>query len=237
MKLGKLLVIFVGPQGTGKTTQALILQKNLKGLGIRVALTEAIYHTVLLRIWHKFVSRITGRKIRYRFRPSRGVEEFVEPTLLAKISIIDFVFNILSAIISLIKIQTLMLIYQVVIEHEGFLFNHLAYLAYVYRRHMSPTSTIRKYNLLLRLIPKNTFVIFLNPEGMSRSSLHWRYRKRMSPEEPYHYILWQTLAYRMLLRHLGDDAYIVVNAEGKVSDVSKAINLAISRKIYHGANT
>ncbi len=101
-----MLIIFLGPCGSGKTTQAILLKRKLKILGrYRVAVTEGVHFTILLRIWYKLLIFLTRRRIRYRFRREGLVEEFVESSLLARMFRVDFVVNLVSAVISSLKIS------------------------------------------------------------------------------------------------------------------------------------
>jgi len=193
-----LLVIFLGPQGSGKTTQAVILKRKLENEGYRIAITESVHYTVFLRIWHKFLMFLTRRKIKYRFRSEKLIEEFVEPSFLAHMFKIDFIINLISAIISALKIFLLSLFYQVVIEHEGFIYNHLAYLFFIYRKLFTVKFLLKKYQVFLRLLPKKRIVVILDTSNVKPIDLYKRYRKRGSLSEPWLYIKYQAIVYKTI---------------------------------------
>jgi thymidylate kinase len=193
-----LLVIFLGPQGSGKTTQAVILKRKLENEGYRIAITESVHYTVFLRIWHKFLMFLTRRKIKYRFRSEKLIEEFVEPSFLAHMFKIDFIVNMISAIISALKIFLLSLFYQVVIEHEGFIYNHLAYLFFIYRKLFTVKFLLKKYQVFLRLLPKKRIVVILDTSNVKPIDLYKRYRKRGSLSEPWLYIKYQAIVYKTI---------------------------------------
>lgn len=205
-----MLIIFLGPQGSGKTTQAILLKGRLEMLGYRVAVTESVHYTILLRVWHKLLVFLTRRRIRYRFRREGLVEEFVEPSLLARMFRVDFVVNLISALISSLKISLLSLLYPVVIEHEGFVYNQLAYLCFIYRKLFTIKSLIRSYQILLRLPPRKRLVILLDVSNLKPSELYARYRRREGLSEPGYYIRYQMVIYRVLAsieqRHSSFDA-------------------------------
>jgi thymidylate kinase len=193
-----LLIIFLGPQGSGKTTQAILLKRKLKMLGYRVTVTESVHYTILLRMWHKLLMFLTRRRIRYRFRREGLVEEFVEPSLLARTFRVDFVVNLVSAVISSLKISLLSLLYPVVIEHEGFVYNQLAYLCFIYRKLFAMKFLMRSYQILLRLPPRKRLVIVLDVSNLKPGELYARYRRRGGLSEPWHYIRYQMVIYRVL---------------------------------------
>jgi len=193
-----LLVIFLGSQGSGKTTQAVILKRKLESEGYRIAITESVHYTVFLRMWHKFLMLLTRRKIKYRFRSEKLIEEFVEPSFLAHIFKIDFIINLISAIISALKIFSLSLFYQVVIEHEGFIYNHLAYLFFIYRKLFTARFLLKKYQVFLRLLPKKRIVVILDTSNVKPIDLYKRYRERGSLSEPWLYIKYQAIVYKTI---------------------------------------
>lgn len=196
IRLRRLLIIFLGPQGSGKTTQAILLKRKLETRGYRVIVTEGIYHTVFLRAWHKFLIFLTKRRIRYRFRNEGLIEEFAEPSLLAHMFKIDFIFNLFSAISSFLKISLLLLFYPIVIEHEGYIYNHLAYLLFIYRKLFATGYVLRKYKVLLKMLPRRRLIILLDISNLKPSDLYVRYRKRGSLTEPWHYIKYQAAVYK-----------------------------------------
>jgi len=196
--LSRLLVIFLGPQGSGKTTQAILLKRKLENEGYRVAVTESIHYTVLLRIWHKFLILLTRRKIKYRFRSKGLIEEFVEPSLLARMFKVDFIINLLSALFSFLKISLLLFLYPIVIEHEGYIYNHLAYLFFIYRKLFTINFVLRKYKVLLRLLPRKRLIILLDISSLEPSDLYIRYGKRGSLTEPWYYVKYQAAIYKAL---------------------------------------
>jgi len=193
-----LLIIFLGPQGSGKTTQAILLKKRLEELGYRVTVTESIHYTLLLRIWHKLLISLTGRKIKYRFRSEGLVEEFVEPSLLARTFIIDFMINMVAAIISTLKLSILSIFYPVIIEHEGLTYNQLAYLCFIYRKLFSIKFLVSRYNILLRLLPKKKLIIVFDITNLNPVDLRVRYRERRSLSEPWYYVKYQAAIYKAL---------------------------------------
>jgi DNA polymerase III delta prime subunit len=194
--LNKILIIFLGPQGSGKTTQAILLKRKLEGEGYKVAITEGIYYTLFLWVWHKIVMILTGRKIRYKFRDNAMVEEFVEPLLLIHISKIDFIINLFSAIFSFLKISLLLLFYPIVIEHEGYIYNHLTYLIFIYRKLFTIKFVLKMYKILLRLMPRKRLVILLDISSLKFSDLYIRYKERGSLSEPWYYIRYQAAIYK-----------------------------------------
>jgi thymidylate kinase len=198
MGVDKLLIILLGPQASGKTTQAILLKKKLKELGCRVIVTEGIHYTLLLKAWHKLIILLTGRKIRYKFRSEDLIEEFIEPLLLAHIFPLDFIINLTSAIISSLKIFLLSIFYPTIIEHEGFIYNQLAYLCFIYRRLFDTKFLMKKYQVLLKLLPKDKLIILLDVTNLKPTDLRVRYSKRKSLSEPWYYIRYQAAVYKAL---------------------------------------
>ena len=196
--MNKLLIIFLGAQGSGKTTNALLLKRRLSKLGYKAVLTKAIHYTILLKLWHRFVAILTSRKVSYRFRPNGSIEEFVEPSLLKRLISLDYIVSLASAVISALKIRFLLMMFPIVIEHEGFIFNQLVYLLFIYRRLVNEEVLLRKYRTLLSFIPKNVLVIFLDVSKLRPEDLYFRYHKRGSLSEPWYYVKFQTHIYRAL---------------------------------------
>jgi len=112
--------------------------------------------------------------------------------------------------------------FPIVIEHEGFIYNQIAYLSFIYRKHMDIRMLVRKYSILLRLIPKNTLIIILDVAGLRSEDLQIRYYRRGSPSEPWYYVKYQALLYRVLARL--SQKHIILDAGMDVNSLSKLIN-------------
>jgi thymidylate kinase len=216
-----MLIILLGPQGSGKTTQAVLLKRKLKELGYRVIITEGTHYTLLLRAWHRLLISLTGRKIKYKFRSNGLIEEFVEPSLLAHMFYIDFIINLASAIISRLKIFLLSIFYSIIIEHEGYIYNQLTYLCFIYRELFNIKFLIKRYQILLKLLPKKRLLILLDITNLKPIDLQVRYRKRRSLDEPWYYIRYQAAIYKALasLEH----KYAIFDANTDESSLSNAI--------------
>jgi hypothetical protein len=193
-----MLIVLLGPQASGKTTQAMLLKKKFEKSGYRVLMTESIHYTILLRAWYKFLISISGRKIRYKFRDENLVEEFVEPYLLARTFPVDFIINMVSAIISSLKILLLSIFYPIIIEHEGFIYNQFAYLCFIYRKIFDIKFLLKKYKMFFKFLPKERLVVLLDITNLRPIDLQIRYCKRKSLSEPWYYIKYQAIIYRAL---------------------------------------
>jgi len=221
-----MLITFVGPQGSGKTTQALLLKKALTGNKyLKVHLTTAIYYSLVSRLWYKLLMVITRRKIKYRFYENASVQEFVDPNILNKLLILDLLVNIASALLSLLKLHILLLFHDVVIEDEGCLFNQIAYIAFVHRKHVAPAQMVKRLLILQRLMPRNFIILFLR---VNYKQLRERYIKRGSRIEPAHYIEFQLQIYDMIAKHLPVHV-IKVDAGEAIETISQQIWKVISQ--------
>jgi len=234
IRLNRLLVIFLGSQGSGKTTQAMLLKRKLENEGYRIAITESIHYTALLGVWHKFLIFLTKRKIRYRFRSEGLIEEFIEPSLLAHMFKVDFIINFLSAIFSFLKISLLLLFYPIVIEHEGYIYNHLAYLIFIYRKLFTIKFVLKMYKILLRFMPCKRLVILLDISSLKSSDLYIRYKKRGSLSEPWYYIKYQAAIYKAFTSV--EPLKIVLDA-GMDKDVLANIAYKLVLQIYKSLST
>lgn len=220
MSTKRLLIILVGPQGSGKTTQAIMLKAKFSSIpSISVTITEAVHYTVIARLWYKFLMILTERKIKYKFyADDESIHEFIDPYLLKKIFRLDAFIHILSGIISLLKLNILRLVYSIVIEHEGTVINQTAYFAFIHRRNYSLSDAVKTLGILLRLLPRDSIIIVLKvhyPEVVNR------YVKRRSPIEPPYYVSFQTMLYEFLVKHFFKDRAVIIDAN---KDADKVLN-------------
>ncbi|MEM1510753.1 MAG: hypothetical protein QW096_12880 [Thermofilaceae archaeon] len=225
MKIRKAVIFFIGPQGSGKTTQALLLKQSLMThTHFKVHLTESIHYTLITRLWYRLIMALTRRKIRYRFYVDGPIQEFVEPTILRKLFPLDILIHIYSAVLSALKVRMLLLFHDIVIEHEGYILNQIAYIAFIHRKHISPRDVTRKLRMLFSLLPKRSVIIMLH---IDYEQLKSRYLKRGSHIEPPYYVEFQSFMYdevvKCLPRHV-----IQINANKNVKAVFQDVWTAVS---------
>lgn len=203
------IVIFVGPQGVGKTTLAGLLRKSLSLK--RACIVAADTANNLYIIFEKLIACVKG--IYSRFYPDRELILRPDPRVLSKLWLLELVLGILGHLIALFKLTILSLFYDIVIEHEGFTFKFLAnfmYSQFVYARRKLDSNTLLKRALSLTI-----FIVLHSLATVSRlmkfkilivnmyapyNRLIVRYRSRGSPIEPLHYVYFQQYIYSQIAK-------------------------------------
>ncbi len=132
------LIVFVGPQASGKTTQAKPLQTMLKSNGASARVTRLVYYT----LFHMYFIRFSGILCRL-FSKKCVMVKFYEdlpprlspsPEMLRRLFWLLVVLYILGLFISFLKLRFLNIFSSILIEDEGFVFKQLADLLYLARR-------------------------------------------------------------------------------------------------------
>jgi len=200
------LIIFVGPQGTGKTTQATLLRYWLRLHNIKADIRALIHYTLLhkslLRII-VFMAKIFNRYSLTKFYPDEPPGYAPTPELMKVIFPILVYFHVISMFIDFLVFK---LKQEVLIEHEGFLFKQIADLYYLGRefRLLNSKSFSLFLKLALRLLQSLDSTIVISLQVNDYRTLVDRYAKqRLSgalwrKTEPWDYILLQQAVYRVL---------------------------------------
>jgi thymidylate kinase len=204
MGLKSILVVLVGPQGTGKTTQAYRL-KLLRSLGLNMRITDLTTATTLYHVFHKLIAKL--RPLYGRFYDDMEITRLPAPEILLRLMTLACLLRLIGGIISLIKLYILKLFYNIIIEHEGFIFKSFAdlfyELHYLSKYSSGPAKMNRKVidfttTLLLRAIPKYTIMVCFNTP---HKVLKERYVLKRTHVEPRDYIEIQRMVYTWFAKY------------------------------------
>jgi DNA polymerase III delta prime subunit len=220
-------IIFVGPQGVGKTTQAILLLRYVKHFcRRRVRLIELTHYVILHRIFASIV-KLLG-KTYIKFYEDASFTEAPSPRLLKTLFPLLLVLHLISLIISNVSLNLKHKILQAsVIEDEGYIFKQLADIFYTaYYCGAVLTSPIN-YTLLSIIIRKmytptrKCIIVYL------RTLNHEILRKRCILQgrrhiEPAQFILFQTAVYDVLMNNLRCKV-VIVDASKNLIEVYLAI--------------
>jgi len=198
------MIIFVGSQGVGKTTQARLLWKKLKSTGCDAHITSLIHYTIFHLKFISLLSRLCRKNaIIIKFYEDLPPQASPSPEIYRKVFGLLVILHFIGFVLSVIKQKLLMLFYDVLIEHEGYVFKQLADLYYLARvvnvDSNSVAGKLLKFLtafLLGSLIMIKYRIIYLQADY---SSLKTRYLKRRTHIEPLDYISFQNKIYNMLI--------------------------------------
>jgi DNA polymerase III delta prime subunit len=212
-------VIFLGPQGVGKTTIASILQRRLKAVGKRVSIINGDQANTFHNIYIKTLSSL--KYIKERFYEDQDPVKRPDPNILTRLHLLDVLLGFIGHFLAFFRITLHLVVNDVVIEHEGFTFKFLVnyiytHLVYVrsrlsicngkYMRSVIRASVwmlkvlIKTLSNLARIFNVHTFIVLMPlPEYRE---LVKRYKKDQRPVEPYEYISMQYEFLRLILAWL-----------------------------------
>jgi len=122
------MIVFVGPQAVGKTTQAKVLVLKLKSQGYdKVHITRLITYALFLFVFQNILKTLfKSRKVLSKFYEDENPTPTVDPQIYKRLIMITVVLHLFGFIISLLKQKILMLRNSILIEHEGYIFKQLA---------------------------------------------------------------------------------------------------------------
>lgn len=162
-------------------------------------ITDLTTATTLYHVFHKLVAKL--RPFYGRFYDNLETRRLPPPGILSRLMALTCLLRLIGGIISLIKLYILKLFYDVLVEHEGFIFKSFADLVYelhyLSKYSYRPTKMNRKIvnftiMLLLRVIPKYTIVVRFNtPYEVLRE----RYALERNHVEPRGYIEIERMVY------------------------------------------
>jgi deoxyadenosine/deoxycytidine kinase len=192
----KKLVVFVGPQGSGKTTQAKLLSENLKLRGLSVHVTSLSYSPLFQQLFLKFAKKVSGtRLVESKFYEDIPTQTAPNIEIIGKTFGLELFLQLICLVFSQIKLAFLKPFSEILIDHEGYIIKQIVDLKGLANgTKINPHSLTEKLSesfsrLLLRLIIKRGIVvIYLEAEA---ESLKQRYRKRGSHIEPTEFINFQ----------------------------------------------
>lgn len=200
----KKLIIFVGPQGSGKTTQALLLSKTLKAKGLKVKVTSLPHAAVFQRAFIEFAKKVSGsRAIKTRFYENQPAQTTPSPEIIGRILCVSVFLEFASFVLSQVRLASFRLFCEVLIDDEGFVFKQIADMnALTGSVKINPDGfTQRSLDGLVRLLRRSVSkgritVVYLRCES---DCLKPRYLKRGSPVEPSAYLDFQTRVFDGLM--------------------------------------
>jgi thymidylate kinase len=122
------LIVFVGAQAVGKTTQARLLFSKLRKMGYsRAHMTDLVHYTLLHLNFQEFLRQLCkSRKIMDRFYEGEEPRETVDPQVYKKLFVLMEGLHIFGYLISIFKLKMLMIRKKILIEYDGYIFKQLA---------------------------------------------------------------------------------------------------------------
>lgn len=223
------VVIFVGPQGAGKTTQAKLLLKYVRQSNKeRVILVRLIHYTMLRPI---FISIIKLFKKTYiKFYENKLFTEAPSPRLLKAVFPLLLTLHLVSFIVSSILFNLYTFSRDYLIEDEGYVFKQLADILYE-AKYCKADLTNFISNFILSIIirracalARRCVLVYLRIYDHEILKKRYLLQKRLYIE-PADYILFQTAVYNTLVK--GHKA-IILDASRDQLEIHQAILKALS---------
>lgn len=207
MRGERLLIIFVGPQGVGKSTHAKILSMKLKSLEdynphISTLVHYTIFHVSFVKSLFKLCKTNT---VTIKFYEDLPPQPSPSPEVYKRLFSLLIFLHFIGYIISLAKYKLLKMFYRIIIEHEGFVFKQIADLGFLaafakVRHDEFAWTLLRKFSrLLLSTLTKDRVIIVRLETNLD--TLKKRYSARPHIE-PSHYIDFQNRIYRRIVKTL-----------------------------------
>jgi hypothetical protein len=229
------LVLFVGPQGSGKTTQALLLSKRLESDGFHVLTTTLSYSPIFQSIFIQLTRRASGtRAFKSGFYENQPAYVAPNPEIMKKNFGLSILLQLTGYVFSRIKLAAVAPLYDVVIDHEGYVIKQIAdFSCLAAGAKIEPKSTAEKFlkffeHFLLGSLGKQRFVIlYLSAE---HEALKPRYVKRNSSIEPVGYVDFQNGVFDRLvpvLQGFTGAAVVKVDSNQPIGSVHQQVALAI----------
>jgi deoxyadenosine/deoxycytidine kinase len=200
----KQLIVFIGAQGSGKTTQARLLSKSLTDTGLRVQTTSLSYSPLFQELFIKLATKISGTHIVkakfYEDAPARAVPN---SNIIEKTFGLAIFFQFVSLVLSQIKLMLLRPSCDILIDHEGYLIKQMTDFKYLADTETWSPSITKEFaacftQFLFNLIGKQNSLILIYIKSMPEK-LKPRYQKRGSYIEPAGFVNFQNVLFEKML--------------------------------------
>jgi len=234
------VIIFIGPQGSGKTTLAKLLIRELAAQGFRFCIVRMIDYTIL-HIWFiKFVNWLARDNIVFvKFYENLPPQKSASPTIFRRLLLLLIVLHMFGLVMSLLKLRLFRLVRRcrVIVDDEGFIFKQLPDLLFLVAyskpdaRELKLARMFLKFSLALArdIVKGGTIVRVRAPYSVLRE----RYARR-GLIEPRSYIEFQDRVYDIVLRYVpvlyNDCRHVEVDGVGDVvRNLEQVFNAIITR--------
>jgi thymidylate kinase len=229
------MIIFVGPQGTGKTTQAYLLLDLLKSKGLSGRVISFSQHALLQKLAGKFLVKISGSNaVRNKFHENLSAELSPSPEVYKKLHVFLIGLHVLN--LAFVKVLTAFsqIFFNVVIDSEGYSIKQLADL------HFDVLTRLESLSGKNLVIADRLLLSSFNPEKMSiiyfegrPELLRSRYLSRKSGIEPSKYIFFQNCVFKKAVQSFEERGGVVVklNAYKSIESVQADISASVSMLI------
>lgn len=199
------MVIFVGPQGSGKSTQADLLFDWLQSHNFRVRKTQIIHKHLFAYLFEKILV-ILGR-YSYWVYPSGEKIKVLDYEFERRIFGLWFFIQVFSVIVTVFFRVYLWLWSGFTVIAERYIPDAVIHLLMIGDFHNPNDSFVTNLTRhLLRYIPKNSLIVFLN---CKYSVLKQRYNSRGSQIEPEFYISRYIELYPSIARCLSSNSHVL----------------------------
>jgi len=229
------LIIFIGPQGAGKTTHARILSKWFKRLNRDAHVTSLTHYTV----FHLGFIRLLGllcktNVVKVRFYEDLPPQPFPSTEIYRRLFPLLIFLHFIGFTLSLIKLRLLMFLHEIIIEHEGYIFKQLADLNFLamfikLRPDAVAGGLLKRFNMMILNMLLNDEVLIVRLR-VGVNVLKKRYINRPHIE-PTHYILFQERVYNITIKHLSACGKLRVIAIDSSANIAKVF-LNIVTKVF-----
>jgi len=226
------LIVFVGPQGSGKTTLASILRILLEKKKRGVCMTKLDTHIFFTKILEKILIKIVKENTIYeKFYINENPRKMLAPKFLKKLSALYLLIYKLAIYFALIKVQFKRLINcNIFIEDEGFIFKILTdMLFFCHRNECLISQNSNRLNKNIVIIIYITIKILSNLHltvikvDTNYNIISQRLLQRQQKIEPYAYLKYWEVTFKI---------FSVLIQRMTINLISLDNNNSLSKAIY-----
>jgi ribose 1,5-bisphosphokinase PhnN len=202
------VIVFIGPQGSGKTTLAKQLTRELRAQGFRPCIVKIIDYTILHLWFIRFVNRLVrDNVVLVKFYENLPPQRSASPAIFRRLLPLLVFSHMLGLVMSLLKLKLFKLMKGcgVIVDDEGFIFKQLPDLLFLVAyskpsiRELKLARMFSKFSVILvrRTLRRGVIVRVKAPYSVLRE----RYARR-GRIEPRSYIEFQDRVHDIVLRHV-----------------------------------
>ena len=235
------VIVFIGPQGSGKTTLAKPLNKKLTAQGFRSCIVKMTDYTIF-HIWFiKFVTWLVRDNIVFvKFYENLAPQKLASPTFFRRLLLFLIVLHMFGLVMSLLRLRLFRLVRRcrIIVDDEGFIFKQIPDLLFMVaysKPGVRELKLVRMFFKFLVIIARNTLrgCVIVRVRA-PYSVLRERYVRR-GLIEPRSYIEFQDRVYDIVLRYVpvlyNDCRHIEVDGvRDVVRNLEQVFNAIITRE-------